>query len=392
MVTVLIVDDDPSLRSLFATYIQELGLTAVEADNGRSALTRAREAPPDLILLDIEMPVMDGRATLAWLKSDPQLKEIPVIVVSGVGETEVAVRCIEGGAEDFIPKPPEPAILRARILSSLEKGRLRAQEKAYQSQLERHGLELEERVRQKTRRLAEANARLAVLDRAKDDFLRLISHELRTPMTGVVAASDMLLEGATDETSRKECAQLLRLSVERLLRIVEDALLLTSIKTSPDAFPLEPHPVGVLLAGAASRASQLAAAHGVRIEPGAADVGLVLCEEHLLTEALASLLECAVKFCAPEQPVVISCARSEDSVELRIQARGLTIPAAAIPTFFEVLSRLEPLTPGGDLGLGPPVAAQILRLLGGSVAVEAQEGGVCFLVTLKPAPSPSGSP
>jgi DNA-binding response OmpR family regulator len=390
VVTVLIVDDDPHLRSLFATYVQELGLTAEEAENGWSALSLAREAPPDLILLDIEMPVMDGRKTLAWLKGDPQLREIPVIVVSGMGETEVAVQCIERGADDFLPKPPEPTLLRARILSSLEKARLRAQERDYQRQLEKHGLELEERVRQKTRKLAEANDRLAVLDRAKDDFLRLISHELRTPMTGVVAASDMLVQGEADEASRRECAQLLRLSVERLLRIVEDALLLTSIKVSPDAFSLEARPLGAIVAGAASRASQLAASHGVRIEPGRADMGWVLCEEHLLTEALASLLECAVKFCAPEDPVRITCTRSQDSVELRIRASGQTIPAAAIPKFFEVLSLLEPLTPGGDLGLGPPVAAQILRLLGGSVAVEAQEGGVCFLVSLRAAPSAEG--
>lgn len=383
--TILIVDDSPDIRAIVAGLVQGLGLATLEAGDGAAGLVLARSARPDLILLDIKMPVLDGRATLAALKQDQELREIPVIVLSGLGDTAVAVECIQAGADDYVDKPFQATLLLARVSSSLEKGRLRIQAQAYLEHLHSHSLELEERVLARTRDLAAAHERLGLLDQAKDEFLRLIAHEVRTPATGVLAAAEALADPEQRDGMTAEWVDLLRVSVDRLLRIVEDSLLLTTINASGEGFVLAPHALAEIAEQATVRAGRVALGRQVRIEGLRGDYGLVLCEKTLLQDALASLLECAVKFSTPDQAVRMSCRRTGDVLELRMQAHGHTIPAHVVPKFFEVFSMTEAITPGNDLGLGPPVAARVLQLLGGSVSVDATEGGVAFLVRLRAA-------
>ena len=94
------------------------------AENGRIALELLEETLPDVILLDILMPELDGFAVLDSVKADPRLREIPVIMISALDEMESVVRCIEAGAEDYLPKPFDPTLLRARINAGLTKRRL----------------------------------------------------------------------------------------------------------------------------------------------------------------------------------------------------------------------------------------------------------------------------
>jgi class 3 adenylate cyclase/DNA-binding NarL/FixJ family response regulator len=124
---ILVADDTPFNRQLLARLLRRLGHEPVEAADGREALDRLRdtEAPPiDVILLDIVMPEMDGYEVLAALRDDAALRHIPVIVISGVDELDSVVRCLEMGAADYLPKTVDPAILKARITSSLARKRL----------------------------------------------------------------------------------------------------------------------------------------------------------------------------------------------------------------------------------------------------------------------------
>jgi len=381
------VDDDEAIRGLLHEHVLALGHVPLQAENGLSGLAHVRRDPPDLVLLDMNMPGLDGKEVLARMRNDPRLRETPVIVISGIGESGVAVECIAAGAEDFIPKPFDPRLLRARIGSSLDRRRMRLQEQEFQRRIEEYSLELEDRVREKTRDLREAHRRLSILDEAKNDFLTLISHELRTPMTGLLGASEILLGMAPGEAERREFEEVFRLSLRRLMRIVEDALLLTRVRTSPESAALAIHPIRRVLEAAVEAARPFAEARGVRLAPVPATEARVPCEEELLTRALASLLECAVKFSRPGTEVGIACGAAGDHVEVRVSAEGGTIPGEALPRFFEVLAIRDPITPGGDLGLGPPLAARILRLCGGSVAAaNLGEEGVAFTARLPAAP------
>jgi len=125
----LVVDDNKVNRLLLARNIELMGHRAVAAENGRVALEMLRREPFDLLLLDIEMPEMDGFQVLEQLAHDLQLRDLPVIVTSSLEGVDNIVRCIELGAEDYLQKPVNPVLLKARISASLEKKRLRDQQK-----------------------------------------------------------------------------------------------------------------------------------------------------------------------------------------------------------------------------------------------------------------------
>jgi class 3 adenylate cyclase len=125
----LVVDDNRVNRLLLGRALEQLGHTVTLAENGRAALGLLRQRRVDLVLLDIEMPEMDGYQVLEVLAVDPQLRDIPVVMTSSVEEVDSVARCIEMGAEDYLFKPVNPVLLKARIAASLEKKRLRDQQR-----------------------------------------------------------------------------------------------------------------------------------------------------------------------------------------------------------------------------------------------------------------------
>ena len=165
---VLIVDDDRISRTLLARGVEHAGHLVRTAENGRDALALLGEEPHDLVLLDIVMPELDGVSVLEQIKSDPHLQHIPVIMISAVDETDSVVRCIEMGAEDYLPKPFDPVLLRARINAGLARKRL-------------HDIE-QERVRSVFSRFVPEHVVEDVLERTDDDLRLGGSREVGTVM------------------------------------------------------------------------------------------------------------------------------------------------------------------------------------------------------------------
>lgn len=126
---VLVVDDNRVNRLLVARTLEQFGHRVAFAENGRLALEALRTRPADLVLLDIEMPEMNGYQTLEAFGGDPKLRDIPVVMMSSVDEIDSVARCIEMGAEDYLFKPVNGVLLRARVRASLEKKRLRDQQR-----------------------------------------------------------------------------------------------------------------------------------------------------------------------------------------------------------------------------------------------------------------------
>jgi class 3 adenylate cyclase len=125
---ILVVDDDPLNRSILTRGLEREGHSVLAVESGEAALAALRETPADVVLLDILMPGMSGVEVLEELKGDPALREIPVIMISALDDYDHVVRCIEIGAEDFLPRPFDPVLLRARINAGLSKARLNALE------------------------------------------------------------------------------------------------------------------------------------------------------------------------------------------------------------------------------------------------------------------------
>jgi adenylate cyclase len=126
---ILVVDDNASNRDLLSRRLQRQGHTVLQAEDGTVALALVEKEALDLVLLDLMMPGISGYDVLASLKSDPRFREIPVIMISALSELDSIVRCIEAGADDYLAKPFDPILLRARVGSSLEKKHLRDRER-----------------------------------------------------------------------------------------------------------------------------------------------------------------------------------------------------------------------------------------------------------------------
>ena len=133
---ILVVDDEAPLRTLLTRFLQLDHHEVITAENGAQALTLVAERQPDLVLLDINMPVMSGMEALRRLKADPLTRDVPVVIVSSEMDVDGIANCLKLGAEDYLPKPFNPVILSARVSACLERRRLQLQERAYRDQLE----------------------------------------------------------------------------------------------------------------------------------------------------------------------------------------------------------------------------------------------------------------
>lgn len=383
---ILIVDDNEINRKILNDLIIALEHTPILAENGFAALKCVREKPLDLILLDIIMPEMDGYEVLSNIKNIFSLRHVPIIMISAIDEMETVVQCIKMGADDYLIKPFHFTLLKARISACLERKALLDQEEKYRQQIEAYNQNLEQRVHEKSRELAEAHERLTVLDQAKSDFLKLISHEFRTPLNGILGLSEILFNNQLDEQKRQEFQALYKLSLDRFSDIVKQALLLTQIQVSGEQFfSLKGSPLLELLTHAIELSKDFAESRQITFAalPDECQV-LVLNEEELFTSALSTLIKMAVKFSQAGNRIDFLCETTENEVILTIVATGWVVPQEYLPQFFEVFSIGESITPGGDIGLAPPLVKQIFTLFKGKISVANQEPpGVKFTLQLK---------
>jgi two-component system, sensor histidine kinase and response regulator len=375
---IMAVDDQPANLKLLEELLAQKGHVVRSFPRGRLALEAAARTPPDLVLLDIDMPEMSGFKVCELLKSNQELAAIPVIFLSALSDPSDKVRAFQCGGVDYVTKPFQVDEVQARVETHLKIHHL-------QKELQLHANHLEELVASRTRELSESQARLRVLDRAKSDFLRLVHHEFRSPLNGLLGVGELVLDelGASDNGA--ELREMFDLSRQRMLTILDDALLLTEIEVASDSFASEAADLLSTLHSAIEGVAGFAQSRGVGIElePGLA--GFVAGQRGLLQKAIQALLETAVKFSKAGQVVRLKCETVPDGVQILIRSCG-RIPESALPNFFQVFSIGDAITPGGDLGLGPPVSHRILALFGGSITVKNLEpSGIQLTVSLNAA-------
>jgi len=203
---ILVVDDNELNRDMLSRRLQRQGHQTELAENGRQALEMLRDKPFDLVLLDIMMPEMDGYAVLARMKGDASLRNIPIIMISAITEMDSVVKCIEMGAEDYLPKPFNPTLLRARVSASLEKKRFREQEQSYREQALRDQATME-----RHRSLAQMVAGVA--------------HEINTPL-GIACTAASIIDKRLSSSQTAEFFKRNNNDKELLADILEASALL----------------------------------------------------------------------------------------------------------------------------------------------------------------------
>jgi DNA-binding response OmpR family regulator len=379
---IMVVDDNPDNLKVLEDMLRQEGYEVRSFPRGRLALTAAMRNPPDLILLDINMPEMNGYEVCEHLKSIEEVSGIPVIFLSALDETEDKVKAFRTGAVDYISKPFQFEEVQARVETHLKVH-------ALQLALKQQNEYLEETVAARTRELAQANERLTMLDRSKGDFLNLISHEFRTPLFGLLGVGEIILAQMSSTAENQELQECFEGSRQRILSILDDALLLTHIDVNGEKLGSAQVSLSAVLSRAIESATEFAESRHVKLNPLAADLGIVLGKEDLLVRAFHALFETAVKFSEAGETVRLTDEVVGDSRRVIIEGHGRQIPSPAMAKFFDIFSIREAVTPGGDLGLGPPVAYRILSLFGASVGVANLDPlpGIRLTVSLKPSPA-----
>jgi len=154
--SVLVVDDNEMNRDMLVRRLQPLGYEVSVARDGSEAMDMLLQAPYDLVLLDIMMPIKDGFEVLQEMKAHSELSIIPVIMITALDDTSSAARCIQLGAEDYLTKPFDPILLKARVSSCLERKHLYDQERNYRGQIEQYNNQLQDRVQQQVQQITSA--------------------------------------------------------------------------------------------------------------------------------------------------------------------------------------------------------------------------------------------
>jgi len=373
----MIVDDNPANLKLLEDMLLQRGHDVRSFPLGRLALASASKKPPDLILLDVNMPEMNGYEVCERLKSSGELRAIPVIFLSALNETQDKVKAFRSGAVDYISKPFQFEEVHARVETHLELHNL-------QRALTLHNDLLEETVAARTLELAAANQRLTTLDHSKSEFLKLISHEFRTPLHGLLGVGELILERIPATEEKHQLEGIFKRSRQRILSILDDALLLTEIDVKVDQFRSVPVSLSAALNCAIKRTAEFAESRQVALIGPSADLDLVLADENLLVRALQALLETAVKFSDKGAAVRSAYECAQNSRTLIIESQGTTIPGPALAKLFDLFSIGEAITPGGDLGVGLPLAYRILSLFGASLNVaNGESSGIRLTISLK---------
>ena len=347
---VLVVDDSKLIRMAVFRALRLIGITQIdEASNGREALSMITTGNFDLMLLDIEMPEMSGIQVLQEMHSQDLTRSTHVIVISGGHDSEDAVKCIELGAEDYLPKPFNPVLLRARLSNTLEKKRLR--------DLDKQRLQ------------------------TKSDFLALMSHELRTPMAGVIGILGLVLRDQISPSVREKIS-LAQKNASSLLAIVNDLLDVSKIEAGKFNLENIDFELLVILEDALSLQSERTNQKNIylNLDVDSTLPPYLIGDPTRLRQVLINLVGNAIKFTDSGGVTVKVSSLSEatDQVLLHFEVidTGIGMKPEALGRMFQKFEQADTSTSRkfGGTGLGLAICKQLVELMGGTIGVTSTFG------------------
>jgi signal transduction histidine kinase len=386
---VLVVEDNVVVRNL---VLRALGSTyrVASAEDGEDGLQQTRALGPDLVITDVMMPKMDGIEMIRRLRAEPELRDIPVLVLTAQNDELLRVRLLDGNVQDYVTKPFVVDEVRARVQNLIEAKRardlLRSELHSRSGDLLGLAQELAESRRALQTALAEAEAAKETAERAnlvKSNFLRIMSHELRTPLTAM-QLSIRLLErdtGALGERQKNGVERIGR-SYTRLLDLVDTVMEYARIESGRAQLNLTEFPPAPLLHEVADAVRSTGQQKGVGIEVIApADGAPLRSDRHLLRLILVNIVHHALR------------GTSSGSIGLLLEpsdgGRSFTVRSGAVMSDEELAEIFDPLgsddlhrRSGSGSGLGLAIVNQMVRALGGELVVHAVADGTLISVRL----------
>lgn len=381
---ILAIDDTPAnLMTLGAALADEFDLQF--AVSGSEGLELAAASPPDLILLDVMMPAMDGFEVCRRLKADERLKGVPVMFLTALGETEAESAGLALGAADYLTKPFNVAIARQRIRNLLDRERLRKEIEAERNLLE-------QRVVERTAELeAIAGARARALEAAeklsalKTQFMNNVSHELRTPLNKIIGMAQLAM--MTDDLGKAK-GQVRRVldAGKELLAMVESVLDLSAVQAGTLQVRRERFDLMPIVGRASEKWRVLAAEKGLSFTAVTPTplTPWVVGDSMRLEQVLDALLSNAVKF-TERGSVTLMIAGSDDGCVFTVTDSGIGMRQEDLDACFKPFEQADGSSTRrfGGLGLGLALARYLTESMGGTLKGESSPGaGAKFSVTL----------
>lgn len=362
---ILIVDDDPLSREVLETLVLRLGHIPVSAETGSAAFRGIDESRPDLILLDLMMPEMDGFEVLYLLGRRDDLKSIPVVVVTSTEDQEGLARCLENGAEDFVMKPLDMAVFNARVNRCLERKYLRDREELQRRELETKN----ERIREKNQALEEANERM-------ERFMRIATHDLRSPLTSIMGFTSLYLDAPEYLDSRERLSRTFKsieVAASHMWEIVNDFLDSQRLDNGELEARIESLDIDECVEESVTAMRSSAERKGVdiRIETSVASPR-VAGDKERLRQVLSNFLSNAVKFSPVGTEVTVRTRREGANTRIEIEDQGPGVREDERVSLFREFPHIsnEPTGDEKSFGFGLSIAKRLVELQRGKVGAD----------------------
>ncbi len=392
---VLVVDDDPRAVEVVTFILEAEGFRLLAAEDGEAALAVVAHSSPDVVLLDVRMPGLDGFEVCRRLKADPATVFVPVVLLTSLTSTHDRIAGAAAGADDFLSKPFDNVELATRVKSLVRVKRLH-------DQIQDYNRELEARVAERTAELQRALEQLRELDQLKSEFIANVSHELRTPLLHVKGYLDLLVDGVMGDLSpeQRQGIGVAQEAVRQLERIVQDVVDFRDASQrvlstdSGRGLNLEP----VSIAEAARAALEIIAPFATRRSIQVSlnfppNLPLVRGDRAALTRILRHLLDNAVKFSPPGEGVLVTGeARPFDRlkagpgfVRVAVLDHGAGIPPEKLDHIFDIFYQADGSTTrrAGGLGVGLALVKVLLDAHAAQIRVQSEVGrGTTFYFDL----------
>ncbi len=366
----LVVDDEEGNREVLSRLLKKQGFVVANAQDGQQALEMLSAQAYDLVLLDIMMPEVDGYEVLTQLKSDDQLRNIPVIMISALSEMASVARCVELGADDYLSKPFDSTLLKARVGACLEKKRWRDREVQMFQQLQ------------------DNYDRLQVLEGLRDDLTHMIIHDLRTPLASIMAAIQTLDVVGEVNPDQREIIDIAMTGAEGLLTTVNTLLDVEKLESGGMNLNISLLSVSEVVASAIGQVAPLAESkHLMLVQDLGQNLLQLNADENKLQRVLVNLLGNAIKFTPSGGTVTVRVRKTLKSkfVEFSVRDTGEGIPPEAFGRIFEKFGQVESKQSGRtpSTGLGLTFSKLAVEAHGGHIEVKSDRGqGSTFSFTI----------
>ena len=358
--TVLVVDDNPTNLQVLLESLRQTGFKILVARSGESAIQQAEYGKPDLILLDVMMPGMDGFETCRRLKTREALKDVPVIFMTALTETSDKIKGFQAGGVDYITKPLHHEEVLARVATHLTMRRM-------QQQLREQHLLLQEK-----------HAQLQAINASKDKFFSIISHDLRSPLSAVLTGLRMLTDSKNDLSGdeQQEIIHDARDTTERLYALLENLLAWARIQRGVMEFTPRPLDMRPLLDQNARLFAANAAQKRIAICQTVTEPILICADRAMVDAVIRNLLSNALKFTEAHGTITISASQRDDAVEVAIADSGVGMSAETLAKLFRLDVRYDQPGTAGEkgTGLGLNVCKEFVEKNNGTILVESVPG------------------